>query len=366
MTYVKKKTGALMVVAAAAFAISMASPAHAADFSGKKITLLVPYGEGGGADTIARLMQPYLEKALPGNPTVVVLNRPGGGGVKGSNKFDASAPKDGTELIIASTSGHISYTLGNAATNYDPTKWEGVMGLPRGAIVYTNAERTGITGKDPKADVAALRKAQVINGSKAPIATELLDTVALHMLGVDVTTVFGLSTSKQRQAFWRGEINVNNDGSGVYTQKMESATDGAKATPLFAYGYMTADGTIKRDPDHPDIPTFNDFYEAAMGRAPSGTPYAAFLNLYANKVSLSKVIALPAGTPKDIVETHIAAFKEIYKDPELKKALATEFGGMPVTFGEETNKALTEGLRIKPETKEWLSKLLQKKYDVSL
>lgn len=364
MTYVMRKTGALMVLAAAAFA--MVSAAHAADFSDKQITLLVPYGEGGGADTIARLMQPHLEKALPGNPTVVVLNQPGGGGVKGSNKFDASAPKDGTELIVASTSGHISYTLGNEAANYDPTKWEGVMGLPRGAVVYANAEQTGVTGKDPKADVAALKEARVVNGSKTPVAAELLDTVALHMLGVDVNTVFGLSTSKQRQAFWRGEINVNNDGSGVYTQKVASATDGAKATPLFAYGFMAADGTIKRDPDHPDIPTFNEFYESAMGKAPSDAPYAAFLNLYANKVSLSKVIALPAGTPKDIVEAHIAAFKEIYKDPGLKKALAKEFGGMPVTFGEETNKALAEGLGIKPETKAWLNELLQKKYNASL
>ncbi len=358
------KTGALAV--AAAVSIALTAPAQAVDFSGKKVTLLVPYGEGGGSDTIARLFQPHLEKHLPGNPTVVVLNQPGGGGVKGSNKFDAAGPKDGTMLIVASSSGHLSFALGGTGVNFDETKWRGVMGLPRGAVIYTNAEQTGAMGKDPKADVAAMKKANVINGSKTPIAVELLDTTTMEMLGIDNKSVFGLSTSKQRQAFWRGEINLNNDGSGVYSQKVATAQEGAKATPLFTYGAPTEDGGFERDPDHMNLPTFPEFYEAAMGKKPSGTAFEVYKNLFAIKVALSKALALPAGTPQDIVDAWVTAMKKTYEDPSVKKALAKSFGGMKPTFGKATERALAEGLKISDESKAWMNDLLKKKYNASL
>ena len=41
----------------------------------------MPFKEGGGSDTLARLLQPHLQEALPGNPTVIILNQPGGGSV---------------------------------------------------------------------------------------------------------------------------------------------------------------------------------------------------------------------------------------------------------------------------------------------
>lgn len=358
------KTGAIAV--AAAVSIALTAPAQAVDFSGKKVTLLVPYGEGGGSDTVARLLQPHLEKNLPGNPTVVVLNQPGGGGVKGSNKFDAAGPKDGTMLIVASSSGHLSFALGGKGVRFDETKWRGVVGFPRGAVIYTNAEQTGAMGKDPKADVAALKKATVINGSKTPIAVELLDTLTMEMLGVDNKTVFGLSTSKQRQAFWRGEINLNNDGSGVYTQKVASAKEGAKPTALFTYGAPTDDGGFERDPDHMDTPHFLEYYKAATGKDASGTELEVYKNLFAIKVALSKALALPAGTPQDIVDAWIEAMKKSYADPEVQKSLAKEFGSMKPQFGKAAERALAEGLKISDESRDYLNKLLQRKYNATL
>ena len=68
-----------------AFGTVVAAPVQAVDFSGKKIKLVVPFGEGGGGDRYGRLWQSFLEKYLPGNPTILVLNKPGGGGIKGNN-----------------------------------------------------------------------------------------------------------------------------------------------------------------------------------------------------------------------------------------------------------------------------------------
>lgn len=57
--------------------------ATAADFTlqGKTVNVLVSGGVGGGLDAYARIFLPYLSKALPGEPTMVVQNLPGGGGV---------------------------------------------------------------------------------------------------------------------------------------------------------------------------------------------------------------------------------------------------------------------------------------------
>ena len=56
------------------------------------MNVIVPYTEGGGTDLYARLFVPYLRKHLPGKPTVVIRNMPGGGSIMGSNYFDKTAP----------------------------------------------------------------------------------------------------------------------------------------------------------------------------------------------------------------------------------------------------------------------------------
>lgn len=363
-----KTTTTLMAAAVAAASISFAAPAHAVDFSGKKITLIVPFKEGGATDTVARLFQPYLQEALPGKPTVIVLNQPGGGGIKSGNKFENGAPKDGTALIFTSTSTILPFTLGAANVKFDPTGWEGVMGMPRGAVVYTNAEQTGVTGygKDPKADVEAMKKAKVVNGAKTPISSELLDTVAMDFLGINMNPVFGISTGKQRGVFQRGETNLNVDGTGAYLTKMAKSTEGAKATPLFTYGQMQADGTIGRDPDMKDVPSYPEFYKAATGKELTGIERKVFLNLFANKVTLSKAIFLPAGTPKDVHAAFVDAFKKVYNDPELRKALEAKVGAMNPNFGEETNEQVRAGLKMDDESRAWLDKFVQRKFNVSL
>ena len=73
---------------------------HAAevDFSGNTIDLTIPFGVGGGSDTWARVYAPYLTKYLPGNPTIVVKNVPGGGGITGVNQFVARARTNGRDI----------------------------------------------------------------------------------------------------------------------------------------------------------------------------------------------------------------------------------------------------------------------------
>ena len=60
--------------------------ARAQDFAGKTIEWIIPLQVGGGSDTWARFHLPFLQRTLPGQPTVVIRNITGGGGITGGHR----------------------------------------------------------------------------------------------------------------------------------------------------------------------------------------------------------------------------------------------------------------------------------------
>ncbi|QEW23513.1 hypothetical protein LA6_005750 (plasmid) [Paracoccaceae bacterium] len=153
---------------ASAAALAVLSPACALDLSGEKVTILVPFGEGGGSDTLARFLQPYLKEALPGHPNVVVLNKPGGGSVTGVNGWVGSAKTDGTDILVGSTSTWVPFVFGSETVKYDPNDMRPVVGFPRLGVFYTNPERTKVTGASSAEGVEKLRSTRILKGANAP------------------------------------------------------------------------------------------------------------------------------------------------------------------------------------------------------
>src|SRR4051812_28916770 len=84
----------------ACVALAMLSSAASADdfYRGKTITISVGGTAGGGFDTISRVMSTHLGKYIPGNPSFVVRDVPGGGGIVVANTIYNLAPKDGTQI----------------------------------------------------------------------------------------------------------------------------------------------------------------------------------------------------------------------------------------------------------------------------
>ena len=77
----------LAAVAFAATVVGVASVAaqDPASFKGKTITMLIGDDPGGGTDVAGRLIALYLHKYLPGQPSVVAQNMPGGSGIAAMN-----------------------------------------------------------------------------------------------------------------------------------------------------------------------------------------------------------------------------------------------------------------------------------------
>ena len=87
----------LSVVAAMALAVA-ASAALAADYPSRPVTLIVPWGAGGGTDAVGRMLAALLEKDF-GQP-VNVVNRTGGSGVVGHQAIATAAPDGYTFGLI--------------------------------------------------------------------------------------------------------------------------------------------------------------------------------------------------------------------------------------------------------------------------
>ncbi|RZI93982.1 MAG: tripartite tricarboxylate transporter substrate binding protein [Variovorax sp.] len=108
-----------------------ALPALAQGYPSRPVTLIVPWGAGGGTDATARIIASLLEKEI--NQPVTVVNRTGGSGVVGHAAI-ASAPPDG-------------YTIGLATVEIGMMHWQGLTELTGASytpIGLVNADPAGI------------------------------------------------------------------------------------------------------------------------------------------------------------------------------------------------------------------------------
>ncbi|HWG07049.1 MAG TPA: hypothetical protein VG271_18750 [Beijerinckiaceae bacterium] len=73
-----------------------------ADFyKGKQIQFIIRTGPGGGYDQYSRLLARHIGNHIPGNPTVLPVNMPGGGGIISANYVAKIAPKDGSLTMVS-------------------------------------------------------------------------------------------------------------------------------------------------------------------------------------------------------------------------------------------------------------------------
>lgn len=340
---------------------SMASSqalAQAADFSGKTIEWIIPFGTGGGSDVWARYNAPFFSRHLPGNPTVVVRNQPGGGSTTGTNMFTERARPDGLTVLGTSGSTQFPYLLGDPRVKYEYKDWDIVLATPTGGVVYTSPAFGSVQG---------LKGQKLRYASQGATSLDLVPMLAFEMLGLDVQHVFGFKgRGEGRLAFERGETQIDYQTSSAYKRNVIPLVESNTAVPLFSFGALDNEGNIIRDPSFPDIPSFLEVYRSVNGKDPSGDLWEAYKAFFVAGFAAQKMVFLPQGTPPEIVAAWREAAAKIVQDPEFIETKASAMGEDNHAIGPDATTLFEAATTISPDAKAYIVDMLTNKYKVKL
>lgn len=282
-----------------AFGFQGSDSASAADdsfYKGKTLRLIVGYSPGGGADGQARIVARHLGKYLPGQPRVIVINRPGGGSVLAANYAYNIAKNDG--LTIVSLPGGLNFLqLAKAeGVKYDMSRFAAV-----GAWFRSNWAL--FLRADAYKSLDAVRKAKtppVIGTQGGGAPHDFFNIAWQKALGLKFKVITGYESRRADVALEQGEIDGRTQTVAGVMRRNPHWHNKRIIPALVQAG-------PKKDQRIADVPTVYDlnpnpgvFYETvnnALGRV--SLPYFA-----------------PPGTPEDRVKTLRAAWQGMVKDKD--------------------------------------------------
>jgi len=274
---------------AVALALSVAAVAAQADnYPSKPVRVIVPYGPGGIADVTIRMVAQNLSQHF--GQQFFIENRPGAGGVAAMQSAKEAAP-DGYTLVMVGGGLTIAKALFtslpyNIETDFTPVSTTASYGL----VIATKAGSPYKTIKDviaaAKAHPGALNFGTINAGSAQNLSAELFRTMA----GIDVTIVPYKTTPDLANAVLRGDV----DAAFEYYVGFQSPIVNDQMTVLATTGHERA-GNL------PNAPTVGE----------SGLP--------GYEVTSWNGLAVPAGTPADIVTLLNRAVSEALQSPEVQK-----------------------------------------------
>jgi len=364
MSILNRPAGRRTLLGAAGAAILAPRGASAQNFAGRTIEWVIPFAVGGGSDVWARFHQPFLQAHLPGEPTVVIRNIAGGGGINGSNQFAARARPDGNMIFGTSGSTQFPFLLGDSRVRYDYNDWSPIMASPTGGAMYIRPE-LGVAGPQ---DIAKLRAATGLRfGSQGPTSLDMVPALAFELLGLDVQVVMGMQGRGQgRLAFERGETPIDYQTSSAFLSQVMPLVREGRAVPLCSWGVLDDAGEIVRDPSFPQLPSFPEFLEAATGQKPSGPAWEAWRTLFIAGFAAQKFVCVPKATPAPIQGAFRAAFDRTFAHPDYREKRGPVIGDYREVTGEPCARAYAAATQISPEVRAWCRDWLRRRFNYSI
>jgi tripartite-type tricarboxylate transporter receptor subunit TctC len=125
-------------------------------YQGKTVTIIQGRDPGGTGDMRVKAMLPFLQKYIPGNPTIVSEFMPGGGSRKAANHVYKSARPDGLTIGNLGLGMISSALLGETGVLYDVDKFF-YLGSP-----FSSHHAIFVTRKD--AGLSSIEKLRAANG----------------------------------------------------------------------------------------------------------------------------------------------------------------------------------------------------------
>jgi len=292
------------------------------NFAGKTVTIVVGYKPGGGYDATARMLARHLPNHLPGKPTVIVQNMPGGNSIIGANHMYNVAKPDGLTIGTFNRNLPIAQLTKVQGVKFDMLKFAWVGSAANEATILA------IRNDLPYKNFDELRKAkqQVVIGSTGPGAnTHDFPLLLKDLLKVNLKIVSGYSSSADIMlAVERKEVDGR---AGSYTS-LKPFIDRKLVRPIIRA--RSNEAGIEQ------LPIDETF--AATPRA------KAIMALRSAPEVIARPYVLPPNTPADIVKVYRDAFAATIKDPALVAESQKAQFDLAYTSGDQAMKVLKEVL----------------------
>ena len=323
-----------VVAGLALLALALSAPARAQDgdefFRGKTITTIIPIGPGGAYDAYARLVSRHLGRKLPGNPTIIARNMPGGGGVIASNYLYNVAPQDGTTLAIITSSFANEQLFGNPQIRYDARKFLAIGRLLDTTSVlffwHTSPIRT--------LDDMLTRPATMAISSVNEIPAYRL-TAMNRFVGTQFKSIPGYPSARDYvMAVERGETDGGSSTFIGLSQLFSGYLREKKLNVLVQFA-------LTRDPHMADVPTVLE-----LTKDEDSTQ--VFKHLISNDEIGRSLFTTPNLPPARLALLR-GAFEAMLADPEFQAEAAQLKLPLAPKAGEEMQKVVADIFAITPE-----------------
>jgi len=297
-------------------AFGLAAPAEAA-YPERPITLIVPWGAGGGTDATARIVASVLEKEL-GQP-INVVNRTGGSGVVGHSAI-AEAEPDG-------------YTLGIATVEIGMMHWQSLTELTWEnytplALVNEDPAAVHVRADAPWADLKALIDDIKANPGKYKASGtgqggiwHLAIAGLLSELGIEPSAVPWVPSEGAAP----GLQDLVAGGVDIVPSSVPEAQSLLEAGRVKSLAVMSAE----RNAAFPDVPTTQETVGVTW------------------EIGAWRGIVGPKGLPQEVIDTLVPALEKVYNSAEYKEFMNGRGFGMRwaagddfATFMKESNESL--------------------------
>ncbi len=283
---------------------TLGGAAHGQAYPTRPLRWIVGYPPGGATDIVARIVGAYLSDAL--GQQVIIENRPGAGNNLGTEAVVSAAP-DGYTLLLVNPANAINTTLYKKLSfNYlqDTIQVAGIIRVPNVMEVNPSVPATTVAEfiAYAKANPGKINWATSGNGTSVHLSGELFKM----MTGVQLQHVPYRGSAPALTDMLSGQVQVMFDN-------MPPSLPHIKAGKLRALAVTTA----QRSEALPDVPT--------VGETVPGYEASAFFG-----------VAVPKGTPSNIVERLNREVNAALKDPKVRTRLAElggiQIGGTPADF----------------------------------
>lgn len=303
----KRRPCVLTVLISASFLVAWlatVSEAGAQAFYEGKTLRIINYGSvGGGYDIYSRLLGRHISKYIAGNPSIVVQNMTGAGGLVATNYLYNSAPRDGTVIAHLPWRIWAFQLINDPKAKFDFTKMSAVgMAALENAILYTRTDRF------PDFEAIERSKTKVKLGGSGRTATgfvfgRIVEEVVGRKLFEYVLAYPG--SREYNLAVRQGEV----DGAGLIKSSfVDQLEDMWKAGELNVF-VQTGTSEGKKDPYFSNAPLLGELAET-----PEAEKTAESTALLA---ALGRPFWLPPGVPNEQIEILRDAFWKAMQDDNL-------------------------------------------------